>query len=150
METKDYIGVAAFAIFFALNLFLTQKIYSSKYCYTFLTLILICSLISFAILDHIYPDLKVQFCAFLIFYYGLLLLITRLYYSSLNHVLVRKKFVNVRFQDKDFTHVWISGTGGDIWDKKRSSAPSWLDHFVSLCLFFGPMALLWPTIYFFG
>jgi hypothetical protein len=149
METKDYIGVAAFVAFFVMNLFLTQRIYSSKHSYTFLTFILICAFVLFAILDNMYPDIKVQFSAFLIFHYGLLLLITRLYYRKLNGMLARKKLVKVQFRDKDFTHVWIS-KGGDIWDKKRSAPPSWLDHFFSLVLFFGPMALLWPTIYIFG
>ena len=141
------IGLIIWMLFFALHFFATQRLYCSKHFYKILVLILLFSLASFIFLDRKYPELKFQFSAFLIFHYGILLLLIRLGYRQLNLLFVKKKWMAPGFANKDFTYVTHStGWGNDIWDEKYASTPSWLDYIFSYSLLFGPILLPMFTI----
>jgi hypothetical protein len=145
--TKDSIPLTIFLSFFVLYFFATQKIYNSTYFYRIALLISILSLGLFVFVDRLYPELKVQYSAFVIFYYGVLLILVKLIYSKLNMSLIQKEWIiGKQFMNKDFTFTTITDWGDSVWDKKIAVAPSWLDHFVSIVLLFGPMLLMWLTV----
>src|SRR6478672_9270485 len=122
------IGLFLWVIFFALHFFATQRLYSSKYFYWILVVMLLLSFAVYSMLDKQYPALKFQFSAFLIFHYGVLLLLIKLVYRKLNLSFVRKQWIAPPFIDKEFTYVThaYEGLGDDIWDKNHSTKPSWL------------------------
>ena len=63
----------------------------------------------------------------------------------MNTYLIKRKWIASSHANKEFTHVTVSQYG-DIWDKKRSFAPSALDRVLSFLLIFAPMFLIIPTV----
>ncbi|HET6995019.1 MAG TPA: hypothetical protein VFI06_08550 [Chitinophagaceae bacterium] len=144
--TKDTIIPLIGIAFFVLYFFGTQKIYSNKYFYRTVLFILLLSLGLFVYLNRQYPGRRFQFSAFLIFHYGILLIVIKLIYGKINYSLEQKQWISQKFANKDFTFTTISDWGDEVWDKKTAPAPSWLDHVVSNIMLFGPMLLSWATV----
>ena len=145
--TKDTAGLIIWISFIVLYFLATQKIYNSKYFYRIALVMLLLSPGLFVFVGRQYPEEKIHFSAFLIFYYGILLLLVKLIYPKLNMLLIQKEWIiGKQFIDKDFTFTIITDWGSSVWDKKTAAAPSWFDHFVSIILLFGPMLLLLLTL----
>ena len=143
------IGLLIWILFFVLHFFATQRLYSTKHFYKILVLMLLLSLTIFILLDKRYPELKFQFSAFLIFHYGILLLMIKLSYRKINLSFIRNHWITTTFAGKDFTYVThaYQGLGDDIWEKKYASKPSWLDYIFSYCLLFVPVLLMLLTMW---
>jgi hypothetical protein len=146
MQAKDIIEIIIWTGFFTLYFFGTQKIYSDDYSCGILITLLILSVVLFIALDKKHPELKMQYSAFLISHYCLLLLLIKLTYRKLYSLLAKKGWVSAQFGSKDFTHVTLGEYGDEQWEHKITLKPNWLDHVLSIILIFAPILLMLWTM----
>jgi hypothetical protein len=134
----------SFFIFFCLNFFGTQIIYSkNRFFVSFLFAALALPLIFiFGFLNE--KMIIVIDISLLSFYYLVLLFIIKKVYKILNDKLISLSVIDPVFADKDFTYVLWDGqlTGaGPWWNKKLTSSPSWLDHLLTMILLIIPILI---------
>jgi len=82
------------------------------------------------------------FFSFILLYYSVLLFTISKKYKVVNCYLIKRKWVDEKFENKDFTQVhWDGDIGLQWWDKKLSQEPSWFDHLLSFLLLTLPLLL---------
>lgn len=141
-------GIISFIIFLLLNLIFTQRIYQSKRIIFYGALSFFLAFIA----SHYFRNENHSFRSTLImnlltFFYFLNIFLIKIFYKRINNFLIRKKIVNVKYLNKDFTHVsWDGDLPGssDGWDENRALPPSGLDKILSICIIIFPIIVTIP------
>ena len=136
------IGVSI--LYFLIQFFFTQTIYSNSHFLLLFVLSLLLLAITFLVVK---TENKVEAVniGLILLYYTLILVVIKKSYKALNHFLITKKLLDKAFTGKDFTHVfWDSDIPEmeDIWDRKLALKPSWLDYFLTLALLILPILMV--------
>ena len=145
---NDYFGIIIFCLYFIIQFFFTQRIYSRNYFIAAIFFSLVIPTVSFFITDDTkYWLRQVLPLTLLISIYVILLIAVKLGYKKINTFLIKKTMIKKEYQGKDFTYVQWDGDVPSIpswWDEKLASKPSWFDYFITYSLLFFPMLLLIP------
>ena len=149
MITIQFIIIGVILLFIYINVFWTQKIY---YHNKFLFILILSAAIVFIAFLLARPGNKLDAINFglIIFHYTWLLWLIKKIYKNVNSYLVKKRLLDVKFANKDFTCVNWDGDlpGSDHWwDEKRATKPSWLDHLITMLLFILPISITIPITY---
>jgi hypothetical protein len=144
MNAENF-ALALFMLFLAYHWLVTQKLFLSKSFLLLSVIIILICLLSFVFLNSKYTESKQpHYLLLLIVYHAITLIVYKYTYSAINNFLVKKNWIKPEFANKEFTFIVVSDTG-DIWDKKRSLRPTWLDRILSFVLFFLPGVLMLLT-----
>lgn len=132
-------------IYFLLYFLFSQIIYSKNY-FTLLFIVTLLLPLIFLFFSKDEKKIAVINTGLLCFYYVLLLFIIKKKYRSINEKFIQKKFINILYNNKDFTYVLWDGdlpTVGVWWNEKLASKPSWLDHLLTYTLLLLPILIFW-------
>ena len=135
----------SFVIFFCLHFFCTQTIYSKNYFLLLLIVTLLIPIACLLFLKHGRTILIIN-AGLLCVSYTLLLFAIKKGYKRINKELIRRGFIDIKYDSKDFTYVLWDGdipTAGSWWNEKLTSKPSWLDHLLTYALLVIPIVLFW-------
>jgi hypothetical protein len=120
--------------------FLTQKIYSKNW-FSYLFLFSIAFPVVLFLIMKSENEQQIVWGSFVILIYSFLLSLIKLCYKKINAFLVKKNFVDNKFQNKDFTYV-EAGDYDDYWNEKLALEPSWLDKILSFLLLLLPLTFI--------
>lgn len=147
--SADLIVFLLTSVFFLLNFFASQRLYSSSYFPGVALVIMVLSVAAFFILERQFSHTRsrLHWLVLLTTYYCVVLLIVKVVYKHLNNFLVRKQWIGEAYAEKDYTYVThaYNGLGADIWNDKLAAKPSPLDYVISYSLLFVPMFLTIAT-----
>jgi hypothetical protein len=142
MGLVSWIPVGIFFLFFVVNFFLTQVIYSKGYFWVFTVFSL---LLPFALFLFIKKETRFEYGAFglIFFYFNILLILVKIAYKKINSFLIKVKMIKPKYAGKDFTYVlWDSDTAiDDFWNEKLAGPPSWFDYLLTILLLMGPILI---------
>jgi hypothetical protein len=132
----DFISIGILIVYFIVQIFWTQKIYSKKLFLHFLGLVLLTFILIYFLTDK---DKKYDLLIFntIFLWYLLTLLLIKLTYKTCNKFLINKKLINTKFNDKDFTYTHYSDIVGidNYWDEKLATKPSLFDNSLTFLVF---------------
>ena len=137
-----FFGIIIIIIFFCLQFFFTQNIYSKNY---FIRLFVFAIIIPFSSFffgdDHKFLEINI---GLIIFYYAIFLLLIKVLYKKINRGLIRKNLLNNEYADKDFTYTQWNSHNTSVpywWEEKFAFRPSWLDRVLSVALIIIPFII---------
>src|SRR5574343_1377233 len=132
------------SLYFVVQIFFTQYIYSFKYFS--LTLMLGLLYLSIALLAFSKTQILIRLnLGSIICYYIITLYVIKIVYRRLNKWLINKGLINITFSAKDFTYIgWNSViiSNSPYWNKSLATSPSLLDKLLTYFLLFFPLCLV--------
>ena len=142
----SYLGLIGWSLFLLFYFFGTQRFYNHRFMpYTSGGILLVFSII-ILVNKKVLADEKYYYTLFLFIYYFALLLLIKWKYRAVNRWLVKIKWIKPTLIHKKFTFVVGSDSGGELWEDKLASPPSWFDHLLSALLLLVPMLMFALTL----
>ena len=139
-----YITIGLIYFYFSFQYFFTQTFYTkNKFIFPLIASLCVPVIIYFIPIDE--QKVEGVLDGLSIFYYSLILYLTKIFYLKINSFLIKHKMLKKRFAGKDFTYVsYHKGIfdRGNSWDEEMALSPSWFDHFLTATLILLPIILV--------